>query len=285
MAEAASAGAGALVSGGGGGFAGAVPFIGLGLQVLGAGASIIQGIKARREQREAEAQAARALEAAKRTLAVNRMEGLQVPLEAYELTERGLTAQQMQSTQALAEADARSLAAGVGRSQLVAQQGQEEMRQQMAQDIYNRDKLIAQEQADIDRSLAAINLQEAEGAQIAAAQREQMAAQGLTGAISGLGSGLQTFYENTQLYGSGRQDELKAAETLQKQGQFQGMNARQARRAMIGSGIYTPQDIGYLAQGLTRGGRQFQSLAGLGLEQQPIVFPDYQRPVVPQIRF
>lgn len=201
MDEVAGTGAGAVVSGAGGGFAGAVPFIGLGLQALGAGASIIQGIRARREQREAEAQAERALESAKRTLAVNRMEGLQVPLEAYELAERGLTAQQMQSTQALAEADARSLAAGVGRSQLVAQQGQEEMRQQMAQDIFSRDKMIAQEQSDIDRSLAAISLQEAEGAQRAAAQREQMAQQGFTGAVSGLSSGLQTFYENTQLYG------------------------------------------------------------------------------------
>jgi hypothetical protein len=274
-----------MATGEGGGFAGAVPFIGLGLQALGAGASIIQGIRARREQREAEAQAERALESAKRTLAVNRMEGLQVPLEAYELAERGLTAQQMQSTQALAEADARSLAAGVGRSQLVAQQGQEEMRQQMAQDIFSRDKMIAQEQSDIDRGLATINLQEAEGAQIAAAQREQMAQQGFTGAISGLGSGLQTFYENTQLYGSGRQDELQAAETLQGQGQFQGMNVRQARRAMLGSNQYTPQDLGYLAQGLTVGGRQFQSLAGLGLEQQPMVSFGNQAPAVSQIRF
>jgi hypothetical protein len=200
MDEVAGTGAGAVVSGGGGGFAGAVPFIGLGLQALGAGASIIQGIRARREQREAEAQAERALESAKRTLAVNRMEGLQVPLEAYELAERGLTAQQMQSTQALAEADARSLAAGVGRSQLVAQQGQEDIRQQMAQDIFSRDKMIAQEQSDIDRSLATINLQEAEGAQIAAAQREQMAAQGFTGGIQGLAGAGQTMYENSALY-------------------------------------------------------------------------------------
>jgi hypothetical protein len=252
-----------MATGGGGGFAGAVPFIGLGLQALGAGASIIQGIRARREQREAEAQAERALESAKRTLAVNRMEGLQVPLEAYELAERGLTAQQMQSTQALAEADARSLAAGVGRSQLVAQQGQEEMRQQMAQDIFSRDKMIAQEQSDIDRSLAAISLQEAEGAQRAAAQREQMAQQGFTGAVSGLSSGLQTFYENTQLYGSGRQDELKAAETLQKQGQFQDINARQARREMLSSGMYSPQELGNLAKGLTPSGGVYNPNANM----------------------
>lgn len=229
------------------GFESAIPFIGPGLQVLGAGFSIIQGIQAKRAQREAEAQAERALTEARKQLSVNRMEGLQVPLEAYELAERGLTAQQMQSTQALAEADSRSLAGGVGRSQMAAQQGQEQLRQQMAQDIYNRDKLIADEASNIDRNLASISLAEAEGAQLAAMQREQQAAAGFTGGIQGIAGAGQTLYENTALYGSGRQGELDAAEALQKQGMYEGMNARQARRSMLGSGVYSDKEIGNLS--------------------------------------
>lgn len=254
----------------------AVPAISAGLQVLGAGFSIIQGIQAKRAQREAEAQAARALEEAKSRLEVNRMEGLQVPLEAYELAERGLTAQQMQSTQALAEADSRSLAAGVGRSQLAAQEGQEQLRQQMAQDIFNRDKLIAGEQSRIDRDLAGISLAEVEGAQLAAMQREQQAAAGFTGGIQGLAGAGQTLYEQSDLFGSGRQGELDAAEALQKQGMYEGMNVRQARRSMLGT--YSPEEIGRLSlYGTTYGKKNpfssFSSKAKLDLDLPSFVSP------------
>lgn len=201
---------------------GAIPMIGMGLQVLGAGASIIQGIQAKRAQREAEAQAQRALDSAKQKLSVNRMEGLEVPLDAYELAERGLTAQQMQGIQALSESDPRSLAAGVGRSQMAAQEGQEALRQRMAQDIYNRDKLVADEQSRIDRTLGNINLQEAEGAQLAAMQREQMAAAGFTGAINSLGNVGQTLYENSALYGQGRAE--SAAQRISNSGFETGMS-------------------------------------------------------------
>jgi hypothetical protein len=253
----AAGGAGAAASGAGasgaGALGGSMGAISVGLQVLGAGASIIQGIKAKRAQREAEARAERALNAAKRKIEVNRMEGLQVPLDAYDLNTQAILASQQQAVQGLRESGQRALQGGIQGSQMAAGQAFEGQRQQMAQDIYRRDQMIAQEQADIDRVLASISLQEAEGAQIAAAQREQMAAQAFSGAIKGLAGAGQTMYEASDLYGGGRKEELKAAMALQNATRdtenplYQDMNARQARRAMLRSGQFNKEEIGNLA--------------------------------------
>jgi len=184
------------------GLGAAVPFVGVGLQVLGMGLDIAQSIDAKKKQRDADRAAAESLAQAKSKIEVNRMEGLQVPLDAYEQAGREITAQHMQSLEGLREADARTLAAGVGKSSAAGAMATEKKRQQMADAIYARDKMVADEQATIDRALATINLQEAEGAQMAAAQREQMSAQALSGALTGLGGAAQTFYEGQSLYGN-----------------------------------------------------------------------------------
>ena len=167
---------------------------------------------------------------------------------------RETTAQQMQSLGGLREASARTLAAGVGKLGAAGAMATEKTRQQMADAIYARDKMVADEQARIDRALASIDLQSAEGAQQAAAQREQMAAQAFTGAFKQGAGAFQTLAESQGLYGSGRQAELDAAREYQRQtGLYRGMNARQARRAMIQDGI-DAQGFRNLASGLTVGG-------------------------------
>lgn len=242
-----------------GGLAGAAPAIGAGLQVLGAGFSIAQGIDARKKQRDAERAAEELLNQAKNRLEVNRMEGIQVPLDAYEQAMRETTAQQMQSLQGLREASARTLAAGVGKLGAAGAMATEKTRQQMADAIYARDKMVADEQARIDRALASIDLQGAEGAQQAAAQREQMAAQAFTGAFKQGAGAFQTLAESQGLYGSGRQAELDAAREYQRQtGMYQDMNARQARRSMIQDGIGA-QGFRNLASGLTVSGGKVQT--------------------------
>ena len=216
----------------GAGLGAAVPFVGVGLQVLGMGLDIAQSIDAKKKQRDAERAAAESLAQAKSKIEVNRMEGLQVPLDAYEQAGREITAQQMQSLEGLREADARTLAAGVGKLGAVGAMATEKTRQQMADAIYQRDKMIADEQATIDRSLATINLQEAEGAQIAAAQREQMAAQAFSGAIKSLGAAGQTAYESSALYGN------QANRTAKQLGKY-GVDADVSA---LGSN-YTPEQL------------------------------------------
>lgn len=239
-----AAGAGAAASGAG--LMGALGPIGAGLQVLGAGFQIAQAIDAKKKQRDAERAAKVALEQAKSKLAVNRLEGVQLPLDAYEAGMRETTAQQMQSLQGLREADARSLAAGVGKLQMAGDIATERTRRQMEQAITEREEAIAKEQSRIDQTLATLDLEEAAGAQSEAAQREEQFAMGLTKGVAGLGSAVQTLYGDSDLYQS-RQNELKAAAELQKQGEYAGLSVREARRRMLEDGNYSQSEILKLA--------------------------------------
>ena len=219
-----------------------------GIQLLGSGFQIAQAIDAKKKQRDAERAAKVALSQAKSKLAVNRLEGVQLPLDAYEAAMRETTAQQMQSLEGLREADARSLAAGVGKLQMAGDIATERTRRQMEQAITQREEAIAKEQSRIDATLATLDLEEAAGAQAEAAQSEEQFARGLSGGIAGLGSAVQTLYGDSDLYQS-RQNELKAASKLQEQGKISAdLNARQARRQMLEMG-YTPKEIMDLAEG------------------------------------
>ena len=253
----------------GGGFAKALPYIGAGLQVLGAGMDIIQGINAKKEKRKAERAAEESLIEAKRNLEVNRLEKVQVPLDAYGLQTQAMLAAQQQNIEALREGGQRGLQGGLLRTQLATQAGFEQQRQAMGQDIYKRDLMIANEQARIDQQLAGLNLQSAQGAQIAAAQNEQVAAQSFSGAIQGLGSAALTLYKGSDLYGSGRQAELDAAKGLQDQGLYEGMNTRQARRQMLDK--YSAEEIQNLSTYGTTYGNKPNPFAGFSSFQTPVI--------------
>lgn len=252
-----------------------VAIAGLGLQALGMGADIIGGISARKAQREAERQAEVALNQAKQRIDVNRMEGVQIPLDSYELAMRQNTAQQMQALEGLREADQRTLAAGVGKLGAIGTSATEADRQRMQADIYKRDQMIASEEANIDRMLAQISLQEAAGAQQAAADREQMAARQFSSAIKGAGNIATSLYQMQDLYGS-RETELEAAKALQGQEKFEGMNTRQVRRAMLKD--YNTKEISNLAS--------FGTTYGKGEEYFKNIIPpftsSFQTPVFDQ---
>jgi hypothetical protein len=183
-----------------GGLAGLAGPIGLGMQVVGAGFNIARAIQQRREQRDAEKTAQEALNQAKSRLEVNRMEGVQVPLDAYEQAMRETTAQQMQSLEGLREADARTLAAGVGRLGAGAADITEKNRQMMEQSILERDKAIATEQSYIDKNLASLSLQESIGASQAAADAQASSAMNLQQGIMGVGNAFNTLAKSQDLY-------------------------------------------------------------------------------------
>ena len=183
-----------------GGLAGLAGPIGLGIQAIGAGFSIAEAIKQKREQRDAERTAKELVEQTKSRLEVNRMEGLQVPLDSYDQAMREVTAQQMQSLEGLREADARTLAAGVGKLAAAGSDATELQRQAMEGAIFDRDKLIASEQSNIDRSIANVDIQSALGAQQMAADADAASAMNLKSAAQGLGGAFQSFAENQDLY-------------------------------------------------------------------------------------
>lgn len=273
-----AAGAGSTAAGGIAGLAGP---IGLGTQIFGVGLSIAQAIDARKKARDAERASTELLEQAKTRLDVNRMEGVQVPLDAYQMAGRETTAQTQQALEGLREADTRTLAAGIGKLSEASGAVTEQQRQAMGQDIYQRDVDIATEQASIDRIMGGISLEEAAGAELRRAEKEEDAQKSLQSAVTGAGQSLLTAAQMQQLY-SQRQGQLAAAKQYQQQtGQYQGMTPAQARNAMINAGI-TQQGFQNLAAGLTVAGRQVQqatpSIQSVGIQPlaggiQPATLP------------
>jgi hypothetical protein len=183
-----------------GGLAGLAGPIGLGVQSVGFGFSIVEAINQKREQRDADRTTKELIEQTKSRLEVNRMEGLQVPLDSYNQAMREVTAQQKQSLEGLREADARTLAAGVGKLNAAGSDATELQRQGMEGVIFDRDKLIASEQSSRDVSIANVDLQSALGAQQMAADAEAASAMNLKSAAQGLGGAFQSFAESQDLY-------------------------------------------------------------------------------------
>ena len=171
--------------------------------ILGAaaiGMQVNQGIQQRNAMREAQRAADDAMAQARRELSTNRLEGVQIPMEAYQLAQQANVAQQQQALQGLQESDPRALAGGVGK--VVAASGAtiEQTRQQQAKDIFDYEKMVADQQTTIDQGLGEISLAGVEGAQLAAAASEQMAAAAFSGAAETAAGTAQMIYEQSDLY-------------------------------------------------------------------------------------
>ena len=90
----------------------------------------------------------------------------------------------------------------------------------------DRDKLIASEQSNIDRSIANLDLQSALGAQQMAADTDAASAMNLQSAAKGLGGAFQTFAENQDLY---KRQKTTPASSSQPAGQS-NLSAEQMNR-------------------------------------------------------
>lgn len=170
--------------------AGTAALVSAGVAAAGTAASVGMNLSEAAKQKKAQAKAEQAAgEAVKKAEAEYGKEflaGVQLPTEAYDRALREGTAQQMQSIQALQEADARTLAAGVGKVQAQATDAQTQARDQMAQDMYNLELAQAKEKSANSASIANLNLGRAAGAQMAAADAEAARAS----ANAGVGSAI-----------------------------------------------------------------------------------------------
>jgi len=175
--------------------------ISAGVSAIGAGASFAQGAAQKRKQREAEKAAERAMGEARKKAEVNYLEGLQVPTEAYDRAFENSLASQQQALTSLQEADPRALAGGVGKVSAVGVQLDTEARVAMGQELYKNELLKAQAQEKVKQDLMTLDLGEAQGAQIAASQAQQQAAQSFTQGIQGVAQAGQTLYQGSALYG------------------------------------------------------------------------------------
>jgi len=178
----------------------ALAIIGTTISVGSTAFQVSQAIESRKAQRAAERAADDALAAAKRKLSVDRFAGLQIPMEGYELEQQANVAARQQALTALQESDPRALAAGVGRVEAAGTQQAEKVRQQMTKDIFELDKIKADEAMKRDVALSSIDLATVEGAQMAALAAEQQAAAAFTGAAQTAAAAGQSLYEASDLY-------------------------------------------------------------------------------------
>jgi len=135
--------------------------------------------------------------------------------------------------------------------------------------------MIVDEKKTADQQLASLELQTAQGAQMAAAQADERAAQQFTSGIQGIAAAGQSLYAQSDLY-SGRQGELAGAQRLMDSGVNVGgaTNARQASRFLQGAG-YTGAELQGIGAGVrpTQTGIQPIQTAGIqGMGIQPINF-------------
>lgn len=138
--------------------------VGIGLAVAGSTLSFIQASKQMQLQRQAEQDAQKAFEEAKRQININPYDTLAIQKEPYELEREALLSQGAQAIQAGQEAD-RGAAATAGRIQMAQNEAQAGQRTAMGKELSDLAKLSADEDANIKTQLASLDLAQAQGYQ------------------------------------------------------------------------------------------------------------------------
>ena len=199
-------------------------------------ASFIQAGKQKKAQRRAEREASRKMKQAREKLEMNYMESLSIPLEAYEREMEAINVQTAQATQAAVEGSQRGVAATAGQVQQVASEAQANQRTAMAEDLFNLEAATAEEASRLRDIGVNLDLAEAEGAQVAAADAARARAQAIQSGIEGVGNTVQAGLSLIPLYqkqGIGARREALEQTTLRGDAQLDpfGMQVAQDSEA------------------------------------------------------
>ena len=175
---------------------------------IGAGMSFAQASRNRKLQLEAEAAAEQALSDAKKKLEVNYYDQLSVPMKAYELERDAIMATAAQAIEAGRESE-RGGVATAGRIQMAAQDAQQKQAADIEQQLMDLEKLSATEDSRLAGKMSEILLAESTGAQQAAADYQNMAAQSMQAGFGAITQGLGTALGREDffaLYGKANRD-------------------------------------------------------------------------------
>ena len=164
----------------------ALPFVGLGVNLLQTGMGLMQASEQAAAQREAERQAAIATKMRIQQQEQNFFEAMQVPTEAYDRALREGTAQQKQAIGALQEGDTRQLLGAIGKVQAVGVDQIAGLTDTQSQQIFDLSKLQAQEGMLGADDLAKIYEDRTLGAQKAAGAAELAQINALNNAFTGV---------------------------------------------------------------------------------------------------
>ena len=159
-----------------------------------AGLSFGQAAKQRKLQRAAEADADRAMAAARGKLDVNFAEQMSIKKEAYDLEREAMLVQGAQLTQAGIESE-RGSAATAGRVFAQQQLGQQQIRGAMADEMTNIEAAVLEEESRLRDLGVGLDLEEIAGQQMRAADAQRAATastqQGIQSAVSAVQQGIE----------------------------------------------------------------------------------------------
>ena len=171
--------------------------------VAGGVKSFSEANKAKKRQKNAEREAAKAVADARRRTEVNVMERLSIKKEPYEQQVMALLTQGQAGLQAGQEGETRGAAATAGRVQMAQNLGQERVRTAMGQELQDIERAKVAEEARLLDMRAGTALAEAEGYQQMAADAEKARAANIQQGIAAFGNVATTSMENMPLYGFG----------------------------------------------------------------------------------
>ena len=161
--------------------------IGIASSLGGAAMSFTQANKQQKLQKEAEAEGLKAMLEARGRLDVNYMNALSVQKEPYELQREAMIAQGAQTVDA-AQGSERGTAAAAGRVQMAQDEAQGGIRTAMGKELTEIERLKVAEEARLRDLNVQLDLGEVEGAQMAARNAQEMAAQATAQGFEGLTS-------------------------------------------------------------------------------------------------
>ena len=171
--------------------------------VAGSISSFSQAAKQKKKMAAAEAEADRAMKEARKRLEVNVMEGLSIQKEPYELAREAALVTGAQALQAGVEGEERGAAATAGRVAMAQAAEQARIRSAMGQELSAIEKAVIAEEARLADVGMGISLEEAAGAQQAAADAEKMRAAAIQQGFEGLVQAGTTALQLAPLYTGG----------------------------------------------------------------------------------
>ena len=243
---------------------------GLGVGVATTAASFGQAAAQGKKQKRAQAAADKALQDARKRLDVNYMEDLGINKEIYDIARDRSMVQAAGLMEAAKEGSTRGVASTAGQLYQQDLLGQQQIMAQQEQEMNRIEGLIAAEDSRLEGLQADISLQEAEGAQKAAAEAENFKnkaiSEGIQGAISVVGQAASM----APLYSKGtagkRQQAMAAAAPG---GGIEGMT----RREYLQYEKTMPKDLLAERRGSDAYVNTLQSLRpGQGIQNSPFIF-------------
>ena len=192
--------------------------IGIASSVGGSVMSFTQANKQKKLEKQAVAEADKAMASARARLDVNYMDALSVQKEPYELQREAMVAQGAQTVDAAQESE-RGTAAAAGRVQMAQNEAQGGIRTAMGKELTEIERLKVAEESRLRDLQTQLDLGEVEGAQMAARNAQEMAAQATTQGWEGVTSAATQVANLVPLYAKSgiTQDSLKGMQYTPEQ--------------------------------------------------------------------